>query len=169
MAQSSPLVFSVQLPGQERVRVALSRFAENLNDFTDFWELYFRPAWYRSVVNHYESQGSTSGEPWPPLSETYGLWKQKHWPGLPIGVLSGATRESLTFQDDTHAIWEARPTALTVGTRVPYAMYLQLGTRRMPKRPPLRMSDEFAMLVGRLLQEFGHKAAKDAGVGEAVA
>lgn len=170
MAQEAPIVFRLQAPGQESVRLALSRFSDKVSDFQPYWQDYFRPAWLRSVTMHYESQGATSGEPWPPLSEAYGAWKQRHWPGMPIGVLSGATRESLTFPDDANAIWEARPESLTVGTRVPWAYVQQMGapSRNMPKRPPLRISDEFAMTAMRQLQAFGAAAAKDAGLGEAV-
>ncbi len=174
-------VFSIDLPGQERVTRALSRFGDQISNWQPFWEEWFKPAWYRTITLHYETQGASTGGAWPPLSEAYGIWKQKHWPGLPLGVLSGATRESLTFPDDPHAIWEATPTSLTVGTRVPYALFLQMGTGRrgsatvarrsksythgagggMPARPPLRVNDEFMNLMGSLMQEFAVKTLRD--------
>lgn len=184
MAQAAPLQFTMSLPGMQDYAVALSRFSDAISDFTPFWDDYLRDSWYRAIDTHYTTQGSSTGEPWPELSERYGMWKQKHWPGVPIGVRSGATRESLTFADDGDAIWESTPTSLTVGTRVPYALFLQLGTKGrgkasgmrkvkgydygtgggMPARPPLRVTQDFIIQAAKLLQEFGVKAAKDAGL-----
>lgn len=174
MAQEAPFIFTLAMPGQAPLVRGLQRFASEVENWRPFWSDYFRDAWYRHVQVHYETQGRSTGEQWPPLSEAYGAWKQKHWPGIPIGVLSGATRESLTFQDDRYAVWNESDDALTVGTTVPYAMFLQLGTQGsgrsaglrpfkgysygsgggMPPRPPLRVNNEFALLTGRLLQEY---------------
>lgn len=159
--QDIPFVFRVELPGQPAFVRGLQRFADQIENFQPFWEEWFKPAWVRHVTLHYETQGGSTGGQWAPLREAYGIWKQKHWPGLPVGVLSGATRESLTFSGDPRAIWNASPTSLTVGTNVPYAMYLQLGTRRMPARPPLRVNDEFVNLMGSLLQEFAVKTLRN--------
>lgn len=179
-AQDAAFKFSVSMPGQETFSRAIQRFADQIQDWSPFWETFFRDAWYRHVETHYTTQGRSTGEAWPPLSEAYGAWKQKHWPGLPIGVLSGATRESLTFRDDRNAVWEASKTGLTVGTRVPYAIFQQLGTQRsgagsglrpvknysygsgggMPARPPLRVTSEFVMLMGQLMQEYAVKTLR---------
>lgn len=180
MAASIPFTFTVDMPGQESFARGLSRFADEITNFEPFWEQWFKPAWFRHITLHYETQGASTGAQWPPLSEAYGVWKQKHWPGLPVGVLSAATRESLTFPGDPRAIWDAGPRSLTVGTNVPYAMFLQQGTggrgatsvarksksyvhgagAGMPARPPLRVNDEFVNLMGSLLQEFSVKTIR---------
>jgi hypothetical protein len=103
-----------------------------------YWEDYFLPAWYRSIGANFETQGASTGDQWAPLSLKYNAWKQRHWPGLPTNVLSGALRESLTFPFDQNAVKDVTPTSLTVGTSVSYGMYVQLGTRRMPRRPVLK-------------------------------
>jgi len=177
MAQKVAFQYSVALPGQAEYIRAISRFADEIEDWKPFWDDWFRDAWVRHVQVHYETQGRSTGDTWKPLSEAYGTWKQKHWPGLPVGVLSGALRESLTFPDDTNAIWESKKDSLEVGTAVPYAMYQQLGTARSgaasglkeyrgyrygagfgtPARPPLRINNEFSMLMGRMLQEYAVK------------
>lgn len=157
-------VLRIEIPGQAPLIRGLSRFAEGINDFSPYWQDYLLPAWYRSVGSHYETQGATTGERWAPLTARYAAWKQKHWPGMPIGVLTGDTKASVTNQSDANAVVTISPKQLTVGTRVPYAMYLQRGTKRMVARPPLRASDMFATQAARLLQEFGVKAAKTAGV-----
>jgi len=164
MATLPPFVLTISVDGQEALSIGLSRFADAIKDFKPFWDEYFKSAWYRTVDTHYVTQGRSTGEAWAPLSERYGVWKQKHWPGLPVGVLSGATRESLTFANDANAVWEPTDTSLEVGTRVPHATYLQRGTGRMPARPPLRVGQEFLLQVGKLLQEFGVKTAREQGL-----
>lgn len=181
---SAPFQFSIAMPGQPAYLAAVQRFADEIADWTRFWNEYFKDAWYRHVQAHYETQGRSTGGPWPPLSESYGAWKQKHWPGLPIGVLSGALRESLTFQNDTNAVWRPSKDGLAVGSRVPYALFQQLGTGRsghasglrkvksytygkrggMPARPPLRINEEFTLLVGRLMHEFAVKTMRKTGL-----
>ena len=160
----APLQLTVSLPGQKEVSVALSRFNEKISDWTHYWNDWLKPAWFRHITTQYETQGASTGNQWPALTPRYAAWKNKHWPGLPTGVLSGATRESLTFPDDPLGIWEATPTSLTVGTRVPYAIYLQTGTPKMKARPPLRVTQDFVVLMARLLQQFGVKEAKAAGL-----
>jgi hypothetical protein len=90
-------------------------------------------------------------------------------------------RESLTFASDRNAVWDADDTSLTVGTRVPWAIFQQLGTQRagrasglkavkgykygrgggMPARPPLRVDDEFVLLMGQLMQQFAVKTLRN--------
>lgn len=180
-AQNAPFVFSLSLPGQEPLVAALQRFASEIPDWREFWADWFRDAWYRAIDTNYVTQGRSSGEGWPPLSESYGAWKQKHWPGIPIGVRSGALRESLTFPNDSNAVWRAEATTLEVGTAVPYGLFMQLGTQRsgraaglrphktytygsgggMPPRPPLRVGADFLLLMGQLLQEYSVKKLRD--------
>lgn len=162
--QSTPVVFTMTMPGQPAVQLALQRFSAGISDWTIYWEDYFLPAWYRSIDTNFVTQGGSTGGQWAALSLRYAAWKQKHWPGLPTNVLSGALRESLTFPGDVNAVREISPTKLTVGTSVSYGSYVQLGTRRMPKRPVLRISETFAIQAAKLLQEFGVKTAKTAGL-----
>jgi phage gpG-like protein len=180
----SPLKFSVAMPGEQILEVALQRFSKDIDDFTPFWEDYFLPAWYRSVDTNFTTRGASTGAAWPALSAAYDQWKQKHWPGLPPNVLSGALRESLTVKGDVNSILEISNTSLKVGTVVPYAMFVQMGTGRrgaaagrrkykgythgmgggMPARPVLRVQQEFVLMVAKLLQEFGVKTARAAGL-----
>lgn len=164
MAQDAPIVFTMTMPGQPALRLALQRFAEGISDWSVYWQDYFLPNWYRSIDTNFTTQGATSGDRWAPLSMKYDAWKQKHWPGLPTNVLSGALRESLTFPEDANAVLKISPTSLTVGTSVSYGMYVQMGTRRMPKRPVLRINEGFALQAMKLLQEFGVKTAQNSGL-----
>ena len=60
----------------------------------------------------------------------------------PLLVRTGALRDSLTTPGAAGSVEELDGGSLTLGTRLPYAMFLQLGTRRMPARPLIVLSDE---------------------------
>ena len=156
------LRFTVSLPGQQPLSVRLQRLATDVSDWRAFWASYFAPIWYRQVEIQYTIRKTATGQPWPALSPAYAAWKQRHWPGLPPGVLSGALRESLTVPGSSDAVWVATPKTLTVGSTVPYGIYQQRGTRRMPARPPLRVTRTFILEVGRLLQAYAHDTVKKA-------
>src|ERR1700681_2917332 len=155
MPADFPIKFSITVPGQEPFVFALQRFSETIADFTPFWSEYFAPTWFSYVAAVYASGGAESGAAWDALTARYAAWKEKHWPGQPIGVRTGATRSSLTMPEDEHAVLTISRDAFAVGTNLPYPIYLQLGTGRMPARPPLRLTDQFVSQdVARLLQKF---------------
>ena len=154
------VAFQFKVPGQQPLAMALQRFAANISDFTTYFNDYLLPAWYAHMEDVYATEGSASGQRWAPLTAAYAAWKIKHFPGMPIGVLSGATMNALTSATDANTILNISKRQMVVGTSMPYALYLQLGTRRMKARPPLRLTEDFAITAGKLLQEFGHAAEK---------
>lgn len=78
--------------------------------------------------------------PWAPLSPSYAAWKATHYPGKTILRRTDRLYASLTSRSpDT--VWEVTPRTIRFGTRVPYFVYHQTGTRRMPARPPLVLLD----------------------------
>lgn len=155
------LKFALSIPGLPKAAIALQRFNEKISDFTPFWTEYFGPRWRQLIDNNYTTGGFGT---WLPLSPRYRAWKESKWPGIPVGVLSGALRESLTYVDDQYAVWRAGPQSLVVGTSVPYAIYQQMGTSKMVSRPPLKMSPDFMVDVGRLLQQWGNDVIKESGL-----
>ncbi len=167
MPAGFPLKFTIAVPGQEAFVTALQRFAESITDFTPFWFSYFLPTWFAYISQSYASQGGSTGSDWSPLSAAYAAWKAKRWPGQPIGVLTGRTRSSLTTLNDPNAVLEMQPQAFAVGTKLDYPIFLQLGTARMPARPPMRITQQFASVeVAKLLQKFGHDTLKAAKLGK---
>ena len=60
----------------------------------------------------------------------------------PLQVRTGALRDSLTTPGAAGGVEELDGGSLTLGTRLPYSMFHQLGTRRMPARPLIVLSDE---------------------------
>lgn len=155
-----PIQFSIQVPGAGALTTALSRYADKIDDFTPFWNEYFVPTWYSMMYIQYTSQGAATGQPWAPLSERYAAWKRKHYPGQPVGVLTGRAKGSLTSPFHPDSVVMKGRHSFAVGTDLNYPIYLQLGTRRMRARPPMRINRFFANTIGKLLQRFARDVVK---------
>lgn len=132
-------VLNFDVAGEEQVRRGFSRFADDVKDL--------RPA-FREIVNDFAEisgkQFSTEGRygsgGWAPLSAEYAKWKTKHYPSRPILVLSGRLRESMIGSNET--IRDIQHLTLRMGSKVPYALYHQEGTKYMPARKPIQLTDD---------------------------
>lgn len=72
------------------------------------------------------------------LSPDYKAQKQKVYGNIyPMLVASGRLEESLTVRGGNENITLINPRRMTLGSKTPYATWLQTGTRKMPARPPL--------------------------------
>ena len=86
------------------------------------------------VDDHIARQFAQQGTPkrWAPLSKRYAAWKRANYGNLPKLVLTGAMRDSFTYQVTPHT--------LRIESRVKYWTYHQTGTRKMPARPILNLT-----------------------------
>jgi len=133
------LEFKLEAPGDRPLRRAFVVY-ERANDLTPAWQRML-PA-LRDYIDRRIATGGTHHNmpPFAPLSPRYARWKSRRYPGAPILVRSGRLRDSLTNPNHPDAIATVTPQSLTYGTSVPYAAYHQLGTQRMPARPPIKLS-----------------------------
>lgn len=152
-SQSGGIQLTFALPGMPSLAISLSRFADEVTDFRPFWEGRFKALWYEERRRDFALEGLATGSSWARLSPAYAAWKAQHFPGAPILTRTGALRAALSAPDAEGSVWQPTATALTVGTTVPYGLYHQRGTRRMPQRPPLRLWPGFGRVVGKQLQE----------------
>ena len=78
------------------------------------------------------------------LSAGYKITKQKQWGFVyPILRASGRLEGSITNAGDPEAIGQIiNKKNLLMGTKVPYAIFPQMGTRFMPPRPPILFGPE---------------------------
>jgi phage gpG-like protein len=122
----------------EAVGKALDAFQDSLADNSpalreiadDFREM---------VAQQFASEGRAGGAPWAIRKSRGGARSRSA--GWPLLVRTGTLRDSLTAPGAAH-IEEMDARSLTLGSRVPYAMFHQLGTRRMPARPMIVLTDE---------------------------
>jgi len=99
-------------------------------------------------------EGAGAWGPWEPLNEDYAKRKLAQGYGSKILVRTGRLKESLTQRGGADAVFEVSLQAISMGTKVPYAGYHQTGTRRMPVREPLRISEVQARHWTRLVHKF---------------
>jgi phage gpG-like protein len=95
------------------------------------------------VAQQFASEGRAEGTPWAARGGA-GLAppSRRAMQASPLLVHTGALRDSLTTPGAAGSVEELDAGSLTLGTRLPYAMFHQLGTRRMPARPLIVLSDE---------------------------
>lgn len=136
-----------EVAGDVQLSRALDIAADELEDLS--------PAFERMAADFYETQrqvfikeGGFEGlKPWAPLSDSYAAWKERHYPGRPILVLIGRLRAALTVPNARGAIKQVTANSLILGAHVPVkggwnlAALHQHGTRKMPARPPLRLTE----------------------------
>lgn len=154
MSDPAAVHLTIALPGLPALSVGLSRLRTDISDWTKFWTERFAPFFYRMVQQDFALEGGGSGPSWAALSPTYAAWKAKQFPGRGILVRSGALKASLAGPDAAAGIFRTTPTALEIGTAVPYALYHQLGGARLPQRPPLRVNAAFMGVLGKEMQKF---------------
>lgn len=158
-----PLAIQLEILGVKQVNRALALSAAAIKDLRPVWEDIYDDFLRReSVVFAAEGNvGSKSREmgggawgPWAPLDPMYAARKRAKGFGSKILVRTGRLRDSLTTRGSADAVFEPSPLGMAVGTKTPYAGYHQTGTRHMPKREPVRISEAQARLWVRLIQKF---------------
>lgn len=110
--------------------------------------------------------GSVSGfRKWAPLSKAYR--ERKVAAGYPADTLvrTGALRASLSVRSHPYFVYRATRSWMKIGTSVPYASYHQTGTRRMPAREPIRITDTQRKTWAKIIERhiFG-RTSKDPSV-----
>jgi phage gpG-like protein len=152
------LTFSLSAPGVQSFSATLSRFSTAVSDFRPFWTDAFLPRWTAWEKQAFSTQGASTGTPWPALSDRYAAWKRGHIGGEGLLVRRGSLSSSLIYPSGAGGlgIWRPQATSLEVGTRVPYAVFHQLGQQK--RRPVIRFTTEFSRLVAKDLQAFVSKA-----------
>jgi HK97 gp10 family phage protein len=90
------------------------------------------------IKKQFQTEGEAYGEEWQPVKEKYLQWKRRR--GYSEKTLHKTGRLSQSFSSVVMP-FEAR-----IGTEIPYAIFHELGTRKMPARP-------FAKPVAERFQE----------------
>jgi phage gpG-like protein len=146
------LEFKLEPPGEQPLRRAFVLY-KRIDDLTPAFERMI-PALQDYIARRIHTGGTLHNlPPFAPLSPRYARYKAKHYPNAPILVRTGRLFRSLTTNtDDTIA--DIQPDHLTFGTRVPYALYHQLGTRKMPARPPIKLSKPIQTQLLTILRNY---------------
>lgn len=139
MAQPFQLRFEVD--GQTQFNRQLQGIQDDVKDFRPAFELIYAE-FLETESKQFGAEGSFEGNSkWAPLSEDYETWKSRHFPGKPILELHGNLKRSLTERSAPGAVYRASDKDLEMGTSINYAIYHQRGTRKMPARKPIELSE----------------------------
>jgi phage gpG-like protein len=79
------------------------------------------------IKKQFQTEGEAYGEEWKPVKESYLRWKRKK--GYSEKTLHRTTTLSQSFSS------VVMPFEAVVGTEIPYAIFHELGTRKMVARP----------------------------------
>jgi len=97
------------------------------------------------VAEQFATEGRAEGTPWAARKSARvgadGVRPLRGERRSPLLVRTGALRDSLTRRGAAGHVEEMDRQTLSVGSRLPYAIFHQLGTRRMPARPLIVLSD----------------------------
>lgn len=144
--------FYAEIDGIQEMDRAFNRISEEVDDLRSLW-----PAVSREIlqieVEQFESQGSAgaSGK-WAALSPAYAKYKAVKFPNQPLLRATGSIFEALTNPDAPGAVFRPERTDLTIGTSIPYAIYHQRGTGRMPARKPYSPSESQKRRIQKAIQ-----------------
>jgi len=142
---------TLDVPNAKRLDIAFAGLAAEIKDWTDLW-----PAVIDQIEKAEERAFSTQGAltehgEWAPLSPDYAKAKRKKYGDQMIETASSRMRDSLTGHTG-ETIEELEPLRMRFGTSVPYAVWQQMGTKKMPARRLLDLTEEDLALIRKQVQ-----------------
>lgn len=115
---------------------------------------------FQSMSNVFAAEGAFEERgKWAALSPAYAKWKARHFPGRKILELNGRLKNSLIMKGGPDNVLEITPDTLTVGTRVPYAIYHQTGTPKMPQRKIIELTSAQKLRWVHVMHEYMKEVA----------
>ena len=156
--------FRMDIAGETQLDRGIARFADGVADYSPIWPV-IADDFYAEEKAQFASEGEAGGERWQELSPEYAGWKEVHYPGQPILQRTGALAASLTSANDPNAVNQQSRKMLTLGTRVPYAIYHQSiePRTRLPRRPVIMLSNGFKTGAMRHIQAYLVQIATQVG------
>lgn len=145
--------FKLEIAGQVQMDRGIARFADGVTDYRPIWPV-IEDDFYAQEKAQFASVGAEGGAQWAELKPEYAAWKEVHYPGTQILHRAGALESSLTSPNDPNTVRIEERKTLTLGTRIPYALFHQVGTSRMPARPEILMPEAFKRAVMHHVQVY---------------
>lgn len=133
--------FNFNVDGEAQLRRWLDIAADSVDDFSTIFEL-LAEDFRKTQTEVFKREGANEGlSRWKQLSPGYKKWKDAHYPGKPILTLTGKMKHSLIRRSATDHIERISPNTLEIGTKDFKAILHQRGTRKLPKRKVIDLSD----------------------------
>lgn len=156
--------FRLEIAGEVQLDRGIARFSEACDDYRPIWGV-IADDFYAEEKAQFRSEGREGGEAWKALSPEYAGWKEVNFPGKRILERTGDLEASLTRANDPNGVRIEERKALTLGSRLPYAIYHQSPAprKRLPRRPEIMLTEDFKRGVMRNLHVFLVQVATKSG------
>lgn len=143
----------IDFPGDGLVMVnrTLERFAGRIRNPQPAFEA-MASAFAHDMADQFQSEGGHASGKWQDLAPSTLASKSLRWPGKQILERTGALKTSLT--STPLAVQEIGLMEMTIGTDVPYAIFHQAGTAKMPARPIIALNPQDRIEMTKILQEY---------------
>uniref|UniRef100_A0A6M3J2S8 Putative tail protein n=1 Tax=viral metagenome TaxID=1070528 RepID=A0A6M3J2S8_9ZZZZ len=144
------LSLNFEIEGEKRLRAVLQVPIDKIKNLRPVWDL-IRDDFAARNQDWLDSEGKGS---FAPLSPAYAAWKEVHFPGMKILQRTRRLYNSLTDVNDADFIYAPEKLRVILGTKVRYGRYHQVGTRRMPRRPILKLGKDAAVQWARMIHQY---------------
>jgi phage gpG-like protein len=144
--------FTFEFSGQVQFDRAFNRIEQHIEDLRPVWDEVER-AFYKIEEEQFASEGAKgrSGK-WKELSSPYKEIKAKTHPGMPILQRSGKLQRSLTG-NTSDSVLRKEKQEFAIGTKLFYAPFHMEGTKNMPAREPISLSDTQRTFLTKEIQK----------------
>jgi phage gpG-like protein len=130
----------LEIAGEVAMDRGIARFADGLSDYRPLWPI-IEDDYYAQEKDQFKSEGEEGGDKWSALTPEYAGWKEAHFPGKPILQRTGDLYDSLTNPNSPNGVRIEERKSLTLGSRLPYAIFHQQGTAMMDARPEIQFTE----------------------------
>ncbi len=147
------LQFKLTFVNADKFELALAAWRDSIEDWTRIWPK-VADHLRAKTAQQFTSQGATGASgPWDGLSEPYRRRKLKRWGDRPILQASGKLLGAAVGGSEGH-LENFEPLRMQFGVDagvVPYAIYHQTGTSKMPARRILDLTEGDQVDIGQIL------------------
>jgi len=151
--------------GNERFARSFNRWAEDCKDLRKpFNEI--GNDFYRANKRNFNAEGTP--QKFKELSEKYAEWKNLHYPGRPILVLTGRLKRSLTGEAQTEnqdSIRNIKFKSAEFATRLPYAVTQYYAGRKAVQLTEYRKRKWAKILQRYIVMQYKIRMNRPVGVG----
>lgn len=143
--------FQIEVDGVMLIDRTLARFTQRIDDARPAFEE-VADLFARELGKQFATEGGHASGQWRALSPKYAAWKARNYPGKKILERSGDLKRSLTRRP--FGVEVIREHDMHIGTGVPYARFHQRGAGRLPRRPPLALTEDAKRRMVKIVQQY---------------
>lgn len=151
---------NVDVFGEVQFSRELLRVADRVYDMRQAWQAIHR-SFLGAERRQFATEGATYSGGWAPLKPTTVAAKVAS--GLDPRVLHATLRlrRSLTSEFSTDHVFRISFDEMFVGSKVPYGVHHQFGTKKMARRRPVEFNDPLRKRWVKIMQSWIFKAEVD--------